>query len=143
MKNSPESSDPNTHPVSRAPGRPRFLIDYRLAACLGGIHCTVEEIAAVLGCSKRTLERDAEFCRIHKKGLDEGRIALRRLQWEAAKQGNVTILIWLGKQYLGQRDRHEIGGEGGGAIKHTIKIEFVGAANTDIHPFTPHAGNNV
>ena len=33
------------------------------------------------------------------------------------------MLIWLGKQYLGQRDISEIRGEGGGAISVKIIVE--------------------
>jgi hypothetical protein len=34
-------------------------------------------------------------------------MSLRRLQAKKAAEGNVTMLIWLGKQYLGQSDRQE------------------------------------
>lgn len=95
------------------------------------LQCTVPEIAYFLGCSTSYLEHNQEFLRVHKKGLNEGRISLRRLQWKAAMQGNVTMLIWLGKQYLGQRDHHEVSSEGGGAIQHTVKIEFVGSLEAD------------
>ena len=36
-----------------------------------------------------------------------GKIRLRQLQWKAAESGNVSMLIWLGKQYLGQSDKQE------------------------------------
>lgn len=41
--------------------------------------------------------------------------ALRGWQLEAAKNGNATMLIWLGKQYLDQKDKsaHEISGPDG------------------------------
>jgi hypothetical protein len=39
-----------------------------------------------------------------------GRISLRRKQWEVATAGNIPMLIWLGKQYLDQKDRHEVTG---------------------------------
>lgn len=32
---------------------------------------------------------------------------LRKLQWQAAEAGNVTMQIWLGKQMLGQKDKIE------------------------------------
>ena len=89
-------------------GRPRFFIDFDIVERLAKIQCTVEEIASVLGCSTRTLERSAKFSRIHKKGKDEGRASLRRLQWKGANEGNVTMQIWLGKQYLGQREKADI-----------------------------------
>ena len=85
-------------------GRPKFVIDYRVVEELAEIHCTQEEAAAVLGCSVKTLQRDDEFCRLHQKGLMVGKKSLRRLQWDAAKSGNTTMLVWLGKQYLEQRD---------------------------------------
>ena len=35
------------------------------------------------------------------------KLSLRHWQMNAAKSGNVQMLIWLGKQYLGQRDAVE------------------------------------
>lgn len=89
-------------------GRPKIEIDYNLCENLAKIQCTQEEIAQILGVSTRTLQRDEEFCRIYKKGQDQGRMSLRRQQFKSAESGNVTMQIWLGKQYLGQRDRSEI-----------------------------------
>lgn len=34
-----------------------------------------------------------------------GRVSLRRSQWQAAQKGNAALLIWLGKQYLNQKDK--------------------------------------
>jgi len=47
--------------------------------------------------------------------LENGRSSLRRLQWKSATNGNITMQIWLGKQYLGQRDMHsaELSGANG------------------------------
>ena len=38
------------------------------------------------------------------RGRRRGRRSLRTAQWAAAESGNVTMLIWLGKQMLGQRN---------------------------------------
>lgn len=35
-------------------------------------------------------------------------MTLRRLQWKAAEGGNATMLIWLGKQLLGQKDSSHV-----------------------------------
>ena len=35
---------------------------------------------------------------------EKEKIALREKQWEKAMSGDVKMLIWLGKQYLGQKD---------------------------------------
>jgi len=46
------------------------------------------------------------------------------MQWEAAKKGNVTMMIWLGKQLLGQRDQMEHSGPDGGPVS-IARIERV------------------
>jgi hypothetical protein len=37
-----------------------------------------------------------------------GFVSLRRKQYELAMAGNATMLIFLGKQYLGQADKREV-----------------------------------
>lgn len=99
-------------------GRPKFKIDYDLAAKLAHIQCTQIEIANFLGCSVDTLQRDEKFCGIYKKGIEEGKASLRRLQWKGAEAGNATMLVWLGKQYLGQTDKMENTHKGGLSLTH-------------------------
>ena len=105
-------------------GRPKIQIDYNTVEKLANIQCTQEEIASFLGISVRTLQRDEEFCRIYKKGQDNGKMSLRRMQYKLAEK-NPTMAIWLGKQYLGQRDNVE--------VEHTanngILTDLLGALN--------------
>ncbi len=86
-------------------GRPRIEIDYEQTEKLSSILCTQAEIAAVIGVSLSTLEHDQKFLRIHQKGLEIGRASVRRMQYKSAEGGNPTMLIWLGKQYLDQKDQ--------------------------------------
>lgn len=72
---------------------------------LATIHCTMEEIASILGTSVDTLER--RYADIIKEAKANGKSSLRRLQWHAAQAGNTTMLIWLGKQLLNQREKSE------------------------------------
>ena len=88
-------------------GRPKLQLDYELIERLAKIHCIQQEIADMLGVSTKTLQRNKEFCRIYNKGIQEGKMSLRRMQFETANKGNPTMQIWLGKQYLGQRDMQE------------------------------------
>lgn len=104
-------------------GRPRIKIDYAACEKLARIMCTQSEIAEVLGVSLSTLEHDKEFLRIHKKGIEAGKASLRRMQWKSAEDGNVTSQIWLGKQYLGQRDKQELTGKDGEQL--SVKFEIV------------------
>jgi len=100
-------------------GRPRAEVPTALVEKLAGIGCTVAEIAAVAGCSKDTLERN--FAASIEKGRDSAKASLRRKQWDVAMKGNVGMLIWLGKQLLEQKERHEHTGEGGGPVVFTVK----------------------
>ena len=90
--------------------RPKKILDYELIDRLAHIQCTQVEIASMLDVSERTLQRDDEFCRIYKKGQEEGKSSLRRIQFKLAEKGNATMAIWLGKQYLGQTDKNELSG---------------------------------
>ena len=89
-------------------GRKKFVIDYDVVEKLAGIMCTQLEIASYLGCSVKTLEKDKKFVETHRKGLEKGKMSIRRFQYRAAEDGNSTMLVWLGKQYLGQRDMKDI-----------------------------------
>lgn len=83
-------------------GRPRKVINEEQVVRLAKIHCTYEEIAAVVGCSTDTLKR--RFADRIERGREAGKSSLRRLQFRAARKGNAALLIWLGKQHLGQKD---------------------------------------
>jgi len=75
----------------------------------GRIGCTVSEMAALLGVGESLLY---EFFKKHPEAKEHflaaaaiGRVSLRRAQLRVAEAGNAKMLIWLGKQWLGQRDR--------------------------------------
>lgn len=84
-------------------------IDRRQFETLCGIQCTEEEICAVFDVSKDTLLRwckrtyKKSFADVFKEKKACGKISLRRSQWKMAER-NATMAIWLGKQYLGQKD---------------------------------------
>lgn len=95
-----------------AGGRPKKEIDYETVEKLASMMATQEEIGSFLDISVRTLQRDEEFCRIYKKGIDKGKLSLRRFQFKQA-ENNATMAIWLGKQLLEQRDKadYDLNGE--------------------------------
>lgn len=86
--------------------RPLKDIDPTEVVKLAAMQCTNKEIASFFDCSTDTLER--RFAAELAKGRDSGKIKLRRLQWQAAEKLDRTILIWLGKQLLGQRDKADV-----------------------------------
>ena len=94
-------------------GRPQKEIRQDIFEGLCKIQCTLEEIAGVFSCSIDTVERwckrtyKATFADINKSFSAYGKSSLRRYQFEMAKK-NASMAIWLGKQYLGQRDNIEV-----------------------------------
>lgn len=78
---------------------------------LCNLWCTLTEIAEFFGVSEDTLESwckdvyQETFSEAYKKKNSKGKIALRRWQMKSAEKGNVTMQIWLGKQYLGQKEK--------------------------------------
>lgn len=105
-------------------GRPKKTINYDIVEALANVQCTQEEIANALDLSVRTLQRDEEFCRLYKKGQNNGKMSLRRIQFKLAEK-NPTMAIWLGKQYLGQRDVIEEQHN----VNNGIIDELIGAIN--------------
>lgn len=94
--------------------RPRIEIDAEQFKKLCSIHCTLDEISSWFKCSSDTIERwckrelKMSFADAFKTYSAGGKISLRRWQFRSAENGNVSMQIWLGKQYLGQRDQQEI-----------------------------------
>jgi hypothetical protein len=103
----------------RPRGRPRIEIDWDLFESLCKIQCTLKEIAGIMKCSEDTIERAAKkkygetFAEVFDRFSSGGKASLRRLQWKAAQAGNVSMLKWLGIQYLNQSDRVDTNHEGG------------------------------
>jgi hypothetical protein len=99
-------------------------IDLGVVERAASIGCSKEEVAAVLGIHRDTLHehisRNPEIQEALDHGSSKGRATLRRLQWKGAEEGNATMLVWLGKQLLGQRDSIAHTGGDGGAL--TIQV---------------------
>lgn len=76
---------------------------------LCAIQCTKEEICSVLDVSEKTLNSwcnntyGENFSLVFNKKKEYGKSSLRRTQWRLAEK-NPTMALWLGKQYLGQKD---------------------------------------
>lgn len=93
--------------------RPKIAIDEEQFKKLCTLQCTLSEIASFFKCSEDTIERwcrrelkmsFAEAFKIHSAG---GKISLRRWQFKMAEH-NVSMAIFLGKQYLGQKDQQDV-----------------------------------
>lgn len=93
-------------------GRPKKNIDQKQFESLCGLQCTLEEICGWFGITDKTLNSwckktySKTFSEVFKEKRSTGKISLRRHQWRLAEK-NANMAIWLGKQYLGQKDQVE------------------------------------
>ena len=113
-----------TKKTGKPMGRPRIEIDFDEFEKLCLIQATLEEMAGWFGCSADTVERrvsehyeyedeqgnkiNPTFAEVFGRLRGKGKIGLRRTQFQRALAGSDKMLIHLGKQHLGQSDKHEI-----------------------------------
>lgn len=96
--------------------RPRKEIDQKNFESLCGLQCTKEEICGFFDVTDKTLENwckrtyKAGFSEIFRQKRGKGKISLRRSQFRLA-ENNANMAIWLGKQYLGQKDSIDVTSE--------------------------------
>ena len=90
-------------------GRPEVELNAKQAEAFGACRATFETMAAIYDCSVDTIRRrmrdeDSDFSRAYKRGLASTKQRLQEAQINYALMGNATLLIWCGKQLLGQSD---------------------------------------
>jgi len=99
--------------------------DWKQIKGLCGILCTGEEIASIMDVDYDTLvarikeKYKCSFSDFFKKHSSAGKASIRRKQFKkAVEDGNPTLLIWMGKQYLGQKDKTEV------STSEPIKLQY-------------------
>ncbi len=89
--------------------RQKKQIDQKQFENLCALQCTEEEICDWFDITDKTLARwcretyNKRFSEVFREKRSGGKISLRRSQFRLAEK-NATMAIWLGKQYLGQKD---------------------------------------
>lgn len=131
--------------MAKKRGRPKINIDWTEFDKLCLIQCTLEEIADWFECSIDTIENRCKsekrliFSEYFKKKSVGGKISLRRKQFQMAQDGNVALLIFLGKQYLGQKDKPEDGTNND--KPQPIKIEIIAEDGRLVQKEVKNKGN--
>ena len=97
-------------PTGRPVGPPKKVINWELFEQLCGIQCTQSEIASMLKVHPDTLRDNCpiqhpgeDYSSLYKKYSEVGKTSLRRYQFIQAKT-KPNMAIWLGKQWLGQKE---------------------------------------
>ncbi len=109
-------------------GRPVVVVDEKTLYELAKTHAGFEHMGRILGVSGMLLSAKPEFRRIVDKARAEACQALLAAQFSTAiKDRNPTMQIWLGKQYLGQKDKQlvESSGPDGKPIQTETAIKAV------------------
>jgi hypothetical protein len=100
-------------------GRPKAEIDWSKVDKYLQAQCNGTGIAGLLGIHPNTLYQACEhkfncnFSEYSEAKKGEGKELLRAKQFQSAMDGDRVMQIWLGKQYLEQKDKSDItsGGE--------------------------------
>ena len=111
--------------------RPRKEIDAEQFEKLCALQCTLAEIASWFKCSEDTIENwckreyEMSFSDAFKVYSADGKISLRRFQFKQAEK-SYAMAIWLGKQWLGQRDHIEVASPGTESAIENIARQILG-----------------
>ena len=99
------------NPKAKKPtGRPRIELDPKQAKIFGYFRATYDTMAEQIGCHVDTIraamqDEDSEFSKEYKKGFSGMKMKLSEAQVKTAiEDRNPTLLVWLGKQHLNQKD---------------------------------------
>lgn len=107
-------------------GRKLRELDYELIKRLAALQCTEKEICAAIEANYSWFSDRKSHDELLQEALEDGyevgKTSLRRKQWDIANQGNVTMCIWLGKQYLKQSDHNTISGDKEAPLE--VKIDY-------------------
>lgn len=96
-----------------AMGRPKTDIDWKFVDEHLQAQCDGVGIAGLLGIHPNTFYNavkekfNCDFSEYSAIKKGEGKELLRKKQMETALSGDKTLLVWLGKQYLDQKDKVE------------------------------------
>jgi len=119
--------------------RPKKHIDedtLKQIKILASLGLSNEDIATVTGLARRTMERRAGV--VLAEGRAQMRARLHRIQWDLAAK-SPTMAIWLGKQYLGQRDVPLSTDQQGAVIEYVHRV-ITTTATTDTPSRNPALG---
>jgi hypothetical protein len=96
-------------PTGKPVGPPEKIINWELFEQLCALQCTQSEICSMLKVNEDTLRKGCkdtfgeDYSALYKRNSECGKISVRRYQFVQAKT-KPNMAIWLGKQWLGQKE---------------------------------------
>ena len=95
-------------------------IDPKIVRAMAGVHATYPEIADAFDCSEATIR--ARFTDIVKQERARNKIRLRTMQFKQAMKGDRTMLVWLGKVMLDQKEKTAVEHSGTDGTPMTVAV---------------------
>tara|TARA_R100000664_G_scaffold31744_1_gene45692 strand:- start:71 stop:451 length:381 start_codon:yes stop_codon:yes gene_type:complete len=115
-------------------GRKKTNIEWKKIENMAVAGCNGQQISAAMGIHYNTLARrcqednKCDFSEYLQTKKEKGNNLLKQKQFDLALKGDRGMLIWLGKNRLGQSDKKEITQEN---LGQNIKVEFT---STNVKP---------
>jgi AraC-like DNA-binding protein len=94
-------------------GRPKKELDWKVLDSILQFGATLIDCSEMCGMSDDSIQRKIRdehgctFTEYRNRKMSRMRVRLLQKQYESAMAGNTALLIWLGKQHLGQTDKAE------------------------------------
>lgn len=93
--------------------KPKVHIDWDQVNGMLQTQASTEDVAQAIGISRDSLyvrckkETGMQYTEFRQKAKATGLTRLRAKQYAVAMEGHPTMLVWLGKQHLGQKENPE------------------------------------
>lgn len=97
-------------PTGNPNGRPPKTFDWDKIKQAAYVQCTAQEIAYIFETTVDTLDAACKrefgesFSDFYKRNAEGGKSSLRREMYKKAMAGNVPMMIWLSKNYMGMKE---------------------------------------
>lgn len=100
--------------VKKNLGAPVKIINWEVVDAVLQYNAKLEDAAEIAKVSSETLanrikeEHGCTFSEYRDRKMSKIKVSLARKQYDVAMSGDRTLLIWLGKQWLGQSEKSEV-----------------------------------
>ena len=97
--------------MTNSVGRPKKELDWKVLDAILQFGATLIDCSEMLSLSDDTIQNRIKkqygitFSEYRHRKMSKMRVKLLQKQFDVAMSGNVALLIWLGKQHLGQSDK--------------------------------------
>lgn len=99
--------------MTNSVGRPKKELDWKVLDSILQFGANLIDCSDILNLSEDTIQKrirdqfDLTFTEYRHRKMSKMRMKLLQKQFDVAMKGSTALLIWLGKQYLGQSEKIE------------------------------------